>query len=188
MVAILRQPVGQLSTVHKPSIAAIDELLETPAKVEGLQGRFQAFEVSVTRETPMPAATLPRGAQNNVLFESSTAKALPAIDLGFHFPSDRLDLAESTAITFRSPVEAPAAGLVTTPIPIQDSLLTPGVLSVEAIDAVIGDLSSEAMHDALSSNFRLELATAALLAALIGRAVWPTRPPQAEGHEKRQRG
>jgi len=84
MVSLIRQPVAQASTVDKISVAAIDALLEIPAKVDGMQGRFQAFEISVISETPRRVVPLPAGVQINLPFDSANEKTTPVTDPNLH--------------------------------------------------------------------------------------------------------
>jgi len=184
MVSLLRQPVAQASTIDKISIAAIDALLEIPAKVDGVQGRFQAFEISVTSETSLPVAPLPTGAQINSPFEPANDKTPPVTDPNLHgawIPSDSAGAIPQftlPSVAFSSTAFPTAAA------PLAGDSLPFGELSHDAIDAAFSELSSEATDNAFSSSQRLDLAAATLLAALIGRALWPARVPKADGQEK----
>jgi hypothetical protein len=181
MVSLVRQPVAQASTVDKLSIAALDALLEIPAKVDGMQGRFQAFEISVTSESPRPAAPLPAGTQASGPFDPAN-QSPPVTDTSLHgawAPSD----SAGAIPQFGLPPELSSAAFLTAAAPLAQEALPWGELPQEAIDAALGELSSEASDHSFSSSLQLDLATAALLAALIGRALWPARIRKAVHRE-----
>lgn len=185
MVALLRQPVAQASTVDKISLAALDALLEIPAKVDGVQGRFQAFEISVTSETPLPAAPLPAGAQIHSSGESANEKTPPFADPNWH--GAWVPAGSAGAIPQFTPpsLELSSAAFLAATAQVAEESLPFGEPPQEAIDATFGALSSAATDHAFSSSsLQVELATATLLAALIGRALLPARAPTADGQEK----
>ncbi len=185
MVSIVRQPVAQASTVDRISMAAIDALLEVPAKVEGAHGRFQAFEISVTREMPLPVAPVPAGIQTKVPLDPANHQTPPVMDSNVHgawIPSGPAGANLQISLPsddFSSSAFLPASNL------LANDQLPLGVLPHEAIDAAFGELSSEAAGHAISSSAQLDLATATLLAALIGRALWQARIRKAGEQEKR---
>jgi hypothetical protein len=186
MVSLLRQPVAQASTVDKLSIAAIDALLAIPAKVEGVQGRFQAFEISVTTETPLPAAPLPAGAQVNSPVTPAHDKTPRITDPNLHGASIPFDSAGASPQFTLPSIKLSSTTCLTAATPPADDLLPVGGQALEATDAALGELSSEATDNAFGSNLQLDLATATLLAALIGRALWSARTRKVTGQEKPQ--
>jgi hypothetical protein len=188
MVSLVRQPVAQASTVDKISVAAIDALLEIPAKVDGMQGRFQAFEISVITETSLPGAPPPARAQINLPAESTNAITPPATHSNLHgawVPSD--STGPIPPLNFSSEVYSSAsfasANFLSAAAPLAEDALPFAELSHAAFDAVLGELSSEETDNPFSSP-RLDVATATLLAVVIGRALWPARVPKAGGQEK----
>jgi len=183
MVSLVRQPIAQASAFDKISVAAIDALLEIPAKVDGRQGRFQAFEISVTTEKSLPATPPPAGAPIHLPVESTNRITLPATDPNLHgawVPSDSagaiphftLPSADFSTTSFLTA----AASVAEQPSPFAE-------LPTAAVDAVFGELSSDETENAFSIP-RLDVATATLLAVVIGRALWPLRVPKAAEQEK----
>jgi hypothetical protein len=184
MVSLVRQPVAQASTVDKISIAALDALLEIPAKVDGMQGRFQAFEISVTSETPLPVAPLPVGAQINLPFDPANQKTPPVTDPNLHgawVPSGSAGAIPQFSLPS---TDFSNTAFLSAAAPLAEEALPLGELPHEAIDAALGELSTDATDDSFSSSPQLDLATATLLAALIGRAIWPARVRKAAGQDK----
>lgn len=168
MVTLLRQPIVAHSTFDAISIAAIDALLETPAKVDSVQGRFQAFEISVSNEASPPIAPPPAsGAQINLPFRPADLQTPTAADPNFHSAWTPAHLPGAAImpnlfVAWVPPISTPA-------------MSTEENLSAEE-SAPLGDLPPEAVDKVFSSSPRLDLATAAILAALVGRALWPARP------------
>jgi hypothetical protein len=183
MVSIVRQPVAQVSADDKISVAAIDALLEIPAKVDGMQGRFQAFEISVTTEKPLLVAPPPAGAQIHLPVESTNAITLPATDPNLHGAWIPPDSAGASPPLSLPSLDFPSAPFFTADPPLPDDPLPFAELPHAAIAAVFGELSSAATDNPFSSP-RLDVATATLLAVVIGRALWPARAPIAGEQEK----
>jgi hypothetical protein len=176
MVTLLRQPIVAHSTVDAISVAAIDALLEVPAKVESVQGRFQAFEISVSNEAPPPVAPpTARGAQINLPFRPADAQAPLSADPNLHSAWAPTNSAGTVAIP-----NLLIAWI--SPIPTGATPTADDRLSEEA--APLGDLPINAVDEVFSSGPRFDLATAAILAALVGRALWPARPAVGESQEK----
>jgi hypothetical protein len=192
MVSLVRQPVAQTSADDKISVAAIDALLEIPAKVDGMQGRFQAFEISVTIETPLVVAPPPAGAQVHSPVESTNAITPAATDQNLHgarvpadsggsIPPHNLSSEEFCGAAFSTAADTVPED--TLPDPVPDHKLPFAELPHAAIDALFGELSSKATDNCFS-NLWLDMAVATLLAFVISRALWPARVSKASGHEK----
>jgi len=169
------------------SVAAIDALLEIPARVDGVQGRFQAFEISVTTETPLPVVPLPVGARINVPFESANEKTAPVTDPNPHAAWIPSEFAGAVAPFTLPSLDFKSTDVLAAAVPAAEDSLSLGELTNEAIDAAFGELSSDATDNALTSGSLLDLATATLLAVLIGRALWPARASKDDGSEKTER-
>jgi hypothetical protein len=176
MVTLLRQPIVAHSTIDAISIAAIDALLEVPTKVESVQGKFQAFEISVSNEAPpLVAPPTASGAQSNLPFRPGDAQSSPVADPNLHSIWTPANLPGAAAmpnlfVAWIAPISTPA-------MPTADD-------SSAEESAPLGDLPPEAVDNVFSSGPRLDLATAAVLAALVGRALWPARPAADESQEK----
>jgi hypothetical protein len=188
MVSLVRQPVAQASVVDKISSAAIDAFLEIPTKVDGRQGRFQAFEISVTTEKPLPVAPLPAGAQHNLPGVSPQAITPPATDpnlRGAWVPPDftgAIPPFKLSADEFSTTSCSSTTYFISAAAPFAEESLPSAELPPAVVDAVFGELSS-ALTDNPVSTPRLDIAAATLLAIVIGRALWPARVPKAGERE-----
>jgi hypothetical protein len=183
MVSLVHQPVAQSSAASQISVAAIDALLEIPAKVGGMQGRFQAFEISVTIEPPLPFAPPATGAPFQLPVESTNTITPPTTDPNLAGTWAPRDLASSIPPLNFSSEKFSIPPLLTAAAPLPADGLPFAELPHETIDAVFGELSSDETDNPFSSP-RLNIATATLLALVIGRALWPARVPKAGGQEK----
>jgi hypothetical protein len=184
MVALVRQPVAQVSAVDKISAAAIDALLEMPTKVDGMQGRFQAFEISVTTEAPPYVATPAAGAQNRFPAESDPAVTPPASELTSHGAGSLADPAGEVPPLNLSAADWIAGDLLTAAAVRPEDVAPFTEREQAAIDSVLGELSTEPTGNSFASP-RLDMAAATLLAVIIGRALWQARAPKAAAEKEK---
>jgi hypothetical protein len=188
MVSLVRQPVAQTSTFDKISVAAIDALLEIPAKVDGVQGRFQAFEISVTTEAPRPITRPPARSHLHVPAAPPSAVTSPATDLNFHgawVPPDSAAAIPPPNLSSDdfSIAAIASAAFFKVAAPLSQSASPFSDWPHAATDTIFGALSADNIENAFSTR-RLDIATATLLAIVIGRALWPAGAPKASHQDQ----
>jgi hypothetical protein len=156
-IVLQRYPLAESSPETTFSAAAIDALLEIPAKIESVQSAFQAFEVSAEANVPLPVvpASLER----------------PAND--FHPPATDIGLTVGGNSALPSTVLSPIAGPS-----ISSAVESTLDAATAAIERPLG-----AIDDLTIFDRRLDVITATLITALLGRAVWKLSTESADERE-----
>jgi hypothetical protein len=155
-IVLQRHPIAETSSDGSLSAAAIDALLEIPAKIESIHSAFQAFEVSAGTTEPLPT---PAGHER-----SGNEFHSPSLDVN-QTGGDGAWLPGAVTSQFAGQTGSPAAEL------------TSGAAS-SASEQLLGAIDELSILDA-----RLDMITATLVAALIGRAVWKLSTEASDARE-----
>jgi hypothetical protein len=156
-VVLQRHPIVETSPDASLSAAAIDALLEIPTKIESVQSAFQAFEVSAGANVPLPLAPPTRQRSEND-FQP------PATDVGLTV-GDHPALCGALLPSIGGQTASPAAE-------------TASDAALSAFEQPLNSIDESAVLDR-----RLDMITATLITALIGRAVWKLSTESAHAPE-----